>query len=129
MSQFPTMNPELEQSERNPFASMGGLPAPGEIPPSYWHFESIDKSQYVPTFHQLGPREGKVSGSDVKPILVESGLPNEQLAQIWRLADFDNDGYMDIDEFCIAMHLIKAVQNGAQLPDKLPATLMPNRKF
>ncbi|KAG2194106.1 hypothetical protein INT47_003049 [Mucor saturninus] len=129
MSQFPTMNPELNQSERNPFAEAGGIPGPGEIPPSYWNFDSIDKNSYLPSFQRLGPREGKVSGADVKPILMESGLPTEQLAQIWRLADFDNDGYMDIDEFCIAMHLIKAMQNGAQLPDKLPHTLMPNRKF
>ncbi|KAI8351768.1 P-loop containing nucleoside triphosphate hydrolase protein [Choanephora cucurbitarum] len=128
MSQFPTMNPELQQSERNPFQA-SVMPGPGEVPPSYWHFESIDKGAYLPRFHQLGPREGKVSGSEVKPILMESGLGNDQLAQIWRLSDFDNDGYMDIDEFCIAMHLIKAVQNGAQLPEKLPATLMPNRKF
>ncbi|EPB88290.1 hypothetical protein HMPREF1544_04874 [Mucor circinelloides 1006PhL] len=128
MSQFPTMNPELEQNERNPFQA-DSVPGPGEFPPSYWHFDSIDKHKYLPQFQSLGPRDGKVSGGDVKPILMESGLPNDQLAQIWRLADFDNDGYMDIDEFCIAMHLIKAVHSGAQLPEKLPATLMPNRKF
>ncbi|RCI04685.1 hypothetical protein CU098_002986 [Rhizopus stolonifer] len=128
MSQFPTGNPELQQSERNPFQD-AMLPGPGEVPPSYWHFDSIDKNAYLHRFQQLGPREGKVSGADVKPILMESGLANEQLAQIWRLSDFDNDGYMDLDEFCIAMHLIKAVQNGAQLPEKLPSTLLPNRKF
>lgn len=122
------MNPELEQNERNPFQA-DSIPGPGEFPPSYWHFDSIDKHKYLPQFQSLGPRDGKVSGGDVKPILMESGLPNDQLAQIWRLADFDNDGYMDIDEFCIAMHLIKAVHSGAQLPEKLPATLMPNRKF
>jgi EH domain-containing protein 3/EH domain-containing protein 1 len=129
MSQFPIANPELEQSQRNPFQEMQSIPGPGELPPSYWHFSSIDKNAHLPRFHQLGPRDGKVSGADVKPVLVESGLMNDQLAQIWRLSDFDNDGYMDIDEFCIAVHLIKAVQNGAQLPEKLPATLMPNRKF
>jgi EH domain-containing protein 3/EH domain-containing protein 1 len=128
MSQFPTVNPELGRSEKNPFQA-DSAPRPGEIPPSYWHFESIDKSMYFPRFQQLGPRDGKVSGADVKPVLMESGLPNDQLAQIWRLADFDNDGYMDIDEYCIAMHLIKAVQSEAQLPEKLPHTLMPTRKF
>lgn len=60
---------------------------------------------------------------------MQSGLPTDQLAQIWRLSDFDKDGYMDTDEFCITMHLIKAVQNGAQLPEKFPSTLLPNRKF
>ncbi|KAG1472114.1 hypothetical protein G6F56_001731 [Rhizopus delemar] len=103
MSQFPTMNPELGRSERNPF---GESLLPG-----------------------LGLRHGKVSGAAIKPLLMQSGLPTDQLAQIWRLSDFDKDGYMDTDEFCITMHLIKAVQNGAQLPEKFPSTLLPNRKF
>lgn len=126
MSQFPTMNPELSQTERNPFQVYDNEQ---DVPPSYWNSESIETHLYTPMFHQLGPREGKVSGADVKPILMESGLPNNELAQVWRLADFDNDGYLDMDEFCIAMHLIKAVKNGAQLPEKLPSSLMPNRKF
>lgn len=128
MSQFPTANPELGQNERNPFQE-SAVSRPGEIPPSYWHFDSIDKNSYAPSFFQLGPRDGKASGTEIKPVLMQSGLPTDQLAHIWRLADFDNDGYMDLDEFSIAMHLIKAVQNGAQLPEKLPATLLPNRKF
>lgn len=128
MSSFPMANPELEQAKRNPFDDFS-QPAPGEVPPSYWHFSSIDKPSYTPTFNGLHPREGKVSGAAIKPILIESGLPNDTLAQIWRLADLDGDGYMDIDEFSIAMHLIKAVQNGGQLPEKLPSTMLPPRIF
>ncbi|KAF7725112.1 hypothetical protein EC973_000438 [Apophysomyces ossiformis] len=130
MSMFPMVNPELDAAQRNPFEEFGGpAPAPGELPPSYWNFSSVDKSSYLSRFQSLGPREGKISGGNVKPVLMESGLPNDILAQIWRLADFDNDGYMDIDEFSIAMHLIKAVQSGGQLPEKLPSTMLPNRKF
>lgn len=127
MSSFPTSNPELEQSKRNPFDDFSQPPAPGELPPSYWHFSSVDRSSYTAMFHELHPREGKVSGAAIKPVLMESGLPNDTLAQIWRLADLDGDGYMDIDEFSIAMHLIKAVQNGGQLPQKLPSTMLPPR--
>ncbi|KAI8637864.1 P-loop containing nucleoside triphosphate hydrolase protein [Parasitella parasitica] len=128
MTQFPCANPELEKNERNPFQA-DSAPGPGEFPPSYWHFEAIDKQNHLPKFNSLRSRDGKVSGADVRPVLMESGLKNDQLAHVWRLADFDNDGYMDIDEFCIAMHLIQAAQGGAELPEKLPATLMPNRKF
>lgn len=125
---FPTVNPELDESQRNPFEEFT-QPAEGELPPSYWHFSSIDKPSYIPIFQSLHPREGKVSGAAVKPVLMDSGLPNDQLAQIWRLSDFDGDGYMDVDEFSVAMHLIKAVQSGGQLPEKLPSTMLPNRKF
>ncbi|KAI9321458.1 P-loop containing nucleoside triphosphate hydrolase protein [Dichotomocladium elegans] len=128
MSRFPTINPELEQSQRNPFEEFD-QPAHGELPPSYWHFSSVDKTSYIPTFQGLRPREGRVNGGTIKPILMDSGLPNDILAQIWRLADLDGDGYMDLDEFSIAMHLIKAAKNGARLPEKLPSTMLPQRKF
>ncbi|KAG2222551.1 hypothetical protein INT45_002682 [Circinella minor] len=128
MSRFPMMNPELEKSQRNPFEEFGHA-SENDIPPSYWDFTSIDKTSYIPMFQGLHPREGRVNGGSVKPILMDSGLPNDILAQIWRLSDFDGDGYMDVDEFSIAMHLIKAVKNGAELPEKLPSTLLPPRKF
>ncbi|KAL7318147.1 hypothetical protein PS15m_004406 [Mucor circinelloides] len=132
MSQFPTGNPELEKSQLNPFDMSQGNPEVvhnGQLPPSFWEYSNLDKSSYMPTFQSLHPRDGMVSGVNVKPILVETGLPNDVLADIWRLADWDNDGYLDADQFGVAMHLIKAVQLGAQLPPKLPPSLMPTRKI
>lgn len=132
MSQFPTSNPELEKSQLNPFDMAQGnseVVHNGQLPPSFWEYSNLDKSSYMPAFQSLHPRDGMVSGASVKPILVETGLPNDVLAEIWRLADWDNDGYLDADQFGVAMHLIKAVQLGAQLPPKLPASLMPTRKI
>lgn len=131
MSRFPTGNPELAEAQRNPFdfADEPQNMTPGELPESFWNFSSIDKNSYHPLFQSLHPRDGKVSGSAVKPILMESGLANDSLAKVWRLADWDDDGYMDLDQFSVAMHLIKASQSGASLPDKLPSTLMPSRKI
>ncbi|KAG1119615.1 hypothetical protein G6F42_012936 [Rhizopus arrhizus] len=132
MSQFPTGNPELEKSQLNPFDMSQGNPEVvhnGQLPPSFWEYSNLDKSSYMPAFQSLHPRDGMVSGVNVKPILVETGLPNDVLADIWRLADWDNDGYLDADQFGVAMHLIKAVQLGAQLPPKLPPSLMPTRKI
>ncbi|KAI8096934.1 P-loop containing nucleoside triphosphate hydrolase protein [Halteromyces radiatus] len=131
MSRFPTGNPELAESQRNPFdmADESQQQINGQLPASFWQFSSIDKNSYYPVFQSSHPRDGKISGGAVKPILMESGLPNDDLAKIWRLADWDADGYMDLDEFSVAMHLIKAVQAGAPLPEKLPSTLMPSRKI
>ncbi|CAO3585133.1 unnamed protein product [Absidia cylindrospora] len=131
MSRFPTGNPELAEAQRNPFdlADEPQNMTPGELPASFWNFSSVDKSSYHPLFQNLHPRDGKVSGGAVKPVLIESGLANDDLAKIWRLSDWDADGYMDLDEFSVAMHLIKAAQGGAPLPDKLPSTLMPSRKI
>ncbi|RUS18734.1 P-loop containing nucleoside triphosphate hydrolase protein [Endogone sp. FLAS-F59071] len=132
MSRFPQGNPLLDVSQRNPFDELNpsfANPKPGEFPPSYWHFSSVDKASYIPVFQSLHPVHGKVAGAVVRPIFVETGLPNDVLAQIWRLADWDGDGYMDVDEFCVAMHLVKAVQTGGELPQTLPATMMPVKKL
>lgn len=131
MSMFPMTNPELAENERNPFEEMGQAEpiAYGQLPSNFWTFAVVDKAHYTPIFQQLHPREGVVPGASVKPVLMESGLPNDVLAHVWRLADWDADGYMDIDQFSVAMHLIKAVQNGVDLPQKLPPSLIPNRKI
>jgi EH domain-containing protein 3/EH domain-containing protein 1 len=130
MAKFPTGNPELAESQRNPFDIEDETQpaADGELPASFWNYSSVDKNNYNPLFQSLHPRDGKVNGNAVKPVLMESGLSNDDLAKIWRLADWDGDGYMDLDEFSVAMHLITAVQRGAYLPEKLPSTLMPSRK-
>ncbi|ORX56965.1 hypothetical protein DM01DRAFT_1334522 [Hesseltinella vesiculosa] len=131
MQQFPQGNPELAEAERNPF-DMDAPAEPGidgELPPSYWHFSSVDTPTYARMFQELKPRDGKLSGAACKPALMDSGLPNDLLAKVWRLADWDSDGYMDVDEFSVAMHLIKAVQSGASLPEKLPADMIPSRKL
>ncbi|RUO95480.1 hypothetical protein BC936DRAFT_143931, partial [Jimgerdemannia flammicorona] len=128
MAKFPQGNPLLDVSQRNPFDSLNPsfvTPKDGEFPPSYWHFSSVDKPTYVPMFQALNPVRGKVAGAEVRPVLVDTGLPNDTLAKIWRLADWDSDGYMDIDEFCVAMHLTKAVQTGGELPETLPQTMLP----
>ncbi|KAI9495824.1 P-loop containing nucleoside triphosphate hydrolase protein [Zychaea mexicana] len=131
MSMFPMGNPELAETERNPFEDMDSAQPTeyGQLPANFWNFSSVDKSSYTSVFQRLHPRDGVVSGANVKPVLTETGLPTDMLAKVWRLADWDGDGYMDIDEFSVAMHLIKALENGAEIPEKLPSTLMPNRKI
>jgi EH domain-containing protein 3/EH domain-containing protein 1 len=132
MSRFPHGNPELEKNQLNPFDQMDANPEVvhnGQLPPAFWDYTMLDKDAYLPAFHNLKPRDGLVSGAAVKPILVGTGLSNDMLATIWRLSDWDNDGYFDSDQFCVAMHLIKAVELGAELPDKLPQSMIPNRKI
>ncbi|KAI8361767.1 P-loop containing nucleoside triphosphate hydrolase protein [Blakeslea trispora] len=132
MSRFPTGNPELEKSQLNPFdmpeTNMEEV-VNGQLPAAFWDFNNLDKNSYMPIFQTLHPRDGQVSGAAVKPVLEESGLSTRQLADVWRLSDWDSDGYLDADQFGVAMHLIKAIQLGAQLPDKLPSSMMPGRKL
>ncbi len=98
---------------------------PEVAPEDPWQWDSVDRSRYSLKFHALNPVDGKLSGSVVKPILVESELPVAELGLIWGLADLTRDGYMDADEFAIAMHLIKLRKAGVELPKMLPETLIP----
>ncbi|KAG1150667.1 hypothetical protein G6F37_007883 [Rhizopus arrhizus] len=132
MSRFPMGNPELDKSRVNPFdqpIADEQVIKNGQLPSSFWDCSQLDKSSYLPIFQSLHPRDGLVSGANVKPLLENSGLPNDALAHIWRLADWDSDGYLDSDQFGVALHLIKAVEMGTQLPDKLPPSMIPNRKI
>ncbi|KAI8598245.1 hypothetical protein EDD21DRAFT_383042 [Dissophora ornata] len=134
MTRFPHhVNPLLELSQKNPFL---GPPEPfnvlntnanGDIPPSYWHFSSVDRATARPIFQSLNPIEGKVNGSTAKPYMMSTGLTVEVLAKIWTLADWTCDGYLSEDEFAVALHLVRAVESGGEsvLPDSLPESMLP----
>lgn len=60
--------------------------------------------------------------------MVKSKLPNNVLGKIWKLSDLDKDGYLDNDEFALAMHLIEVKLGGYDLPTELPDHLVPPSK-
>ena len=93
-------------------------------------------------FSAAGPQEGKLTGAQVKPVMLQSSLPSTVLAkvenifvvaqkyfgcvhQVWTLADADGDGLLDEAEFCLAMYLIDHKLSGHDLPASLPPHLRP----
>lgn len=42
----------------------------------------------------------------VKEFFERSNLDKSELGQIWALADVNTDGWLNVDEFCVAMHLV-----------------------
>ncbi|XP_036365508.1 intersectin-1 isoform X5 [Octopus sinensis] len=102
--------------------SMNQSPAP-----SPWVITPQKKQQYVQMFAtQDRNQQGYIMGVDARPLLLNSGLPQPILAQIWNLSDVDSDGKLSCDEFCIAMHLIDVARTGQPLPAKLPPSLHPS---
>mmetsp|Transcript_22227 Transcript_22227/g.44582 ORF Transcript_22227/g.44582 Transcript_22227/m.44582 type:complete len:95 (+) Transcript_22227:1677-1961(+) len=81
-------------------------------------------------FQSLGPVGGKLTGQQAKGMLMKSGLPVEQLRDIWRLSDIDRDGKLDADEFTVAMFLIDSLRRKrmTQLPQTLPYNVIPPSK-
>ncbi|XP_067051383.1 intersectin-1-like [Acropora muricata] len=70
-------------------------------------------------------KTGFLSGDQARSILIQSGLSQGILAQIWNLSDLDKDGQLNIEEFAIAMHFVEVAKVGQALPPTVPQELLP----
>lgn len=102
-----------------------------------------DRARTDPIFEGLDPIDGKIGGAGkktsilfhfkftnfsflaAKSELLKSKLPNSVLSKIWKLSDVDCDGFLDVEEFALAMHLINVKIDGNELPPVLPDHLIP----
>ncbi|KAK7503998.1 hypothetical protein BaRGS_00004730 [Batillaria attramentaria] len=103
------------------------VPAP-VVGGAAWDIKPSEKSKYDQVFDSLGPVNNMLGGDKVKPVLLNSKLPVDVLGRIWDLSDVDKDGFLDRDEFAVAMHLVYRAREGDQTPMVLPPGLIPPSK-
>eukprot|EP00731_Ephydatia_muelleri_P017986 Em0011g26a len=84
--------------------------------------------KFEAVFQSLQPVANKLSGEKAKPVLLATQLPTDVLGKIWSLADVDKDGFLDGEEFLIAMILASLCREGETLPVSLPPGLVPATK-
>ena len=89
----------------------------GRPSPQQFHF-------YRSVFLSHANAAGFLLGQPAYSILSQSGLPQEDLAKIWDLADVGKDGMLDFQEFMVAMHLIFRRLHGFVLPAALTGLQM-----
>ncbi|XP_068126540.1 intersectin-1 isoform X2 [Hyperolius riggenbachi] len=89
-----------------------------------WTITVEERAKHDQQFHGLKPTSGYITGDQARNFFLQSGLHPPVLAQIWALADMNNDGKMDQLEFSIAMKLIKLKLQGYPLPSALPAAML-----
>ncbi|XP_069801690.1 intersectin-1 isoform X4 [Dendropsophus ebraccatus] len=89
-----------------------------------WAITVEERAKHDQQFHGLQPTGGYITGDQARNFFLQSGLHPPVLAQIWALADMNNDGRMDQLEFSIAMKLIKLKLQGYPLPSALPAAML-----
>ncbi|CAK5118517.1 unnamed protein product [Meloidogyne enterolobii] len=93
-----------------------------------WAIGLNDLQKYEAIFNSLGPVDGRLSGNQCRPVLLNSQLPKGILAKIWDLADIDADGFLDKPEFCVALHLVYRSLQNDPMPERLPLALVPPEK-
>ncbi|XP_043364120.1 intersectin-1 isoform X4 [Dermochelys coriacea] len=102
---------------------MAQFPSPFGGNLDIWAITVEERAKHDQQFHSLKPTSGFITGDQARNFFFQSGLPQPVLAQIWALADMNNDGRMDQMEFSIAMKLIKLKLQGYQLPSALPSAM------
>lgn len=117
-------NPGATSIGANPFDMGGDVNVVGA-----WAVDLSTKTKYDNEFQQY-QQNNKITGKQAKPILMGSGLETAVLRKLWTLADLDQDGALDADEFAVAKYLIDSLASGmlASLPDELPERVIPPSK-
>ncbi|KAJ8908159.1 hypothetical protein NDN08_008253 [Rhodosorus marinus] len=122
----------IQESAENPFSDSFENDSGLEVDQDHWVVSAADKTKWTNSFYQLGPsgHPPTVTGQQVRPIMVDSGLPTQALRKIWDLVDISGRGALDDEEFALAMHVISdAKVNGVEsIPDELPHSFLPPSK-
>ncbi|VBB32278.1 unnamed protein product, partial [Acanthocheilonema viteae] len=102
---------------------------------SLYGMSEEQKAYYTKCFNYLMKKtagyidlNGAICGANeyVVEFFKRSGLNREKLSKIWSLSDVNEDGYLDLNEFSAAMHLIVLhIKGHIPIPDVIPFEISP----
>ena len=116
---------------RPPYVAPQGQPpgGPRQQASLDWVVSPHEKAQFDTIFSKVDTTgRGSITGDQAVGFFSNSRLPEDDLAQIWDLADINSEGQLSRDEFAVAMYLIRQQLNKkgqGVLPQSLPLNLVP----
>lgn len=94
-----------------------------------WAVTAKAMEKWRQVFTSLNPTgtPPSLEGTAVRDVMIQSGLPQDALRKIWDLSDIDGNGVLDLEEFAVAMTLIRRARSDgiSAIPDQLPMELIP----
>ncbi|ORX82089.1 hypothetical protein K493DRAFT_320527 [Basidiobolus meristosporus CBS 931.73] len=120
--------PTTERVEANPRSiSLNNSPfIPKNAPEEDWAIKPEDKAKFDRFFTTIDiNQKGYITGEEAVQYFLRSKLPEAVLAQIWDLADINQSGQLNREEFAVSMYLIQLKLSGGELPQVLPRSLIP----
>ncbi|XP_053481265.1 epidermal growth factor receptor substrate 15 isoform X3 [Ictalurus furcatus] len=85
---------------------------------------------YDKYYRQVDPSgSGRVAATDAALFLKRSGLSDLVLGKIWDLADSECKGFLNKQQFFVALRLVACAQNGFEVAHKNLTVAVPSPKF
>ncbi|KAI0637250.1 EF-hand [Trametes polyzona] len=100
---------------------------PSQPPSPRWEITPAIRVQAEHIFSSLDPRNrGRVKGEAAHAYLRQAGLSSNASNRILDLTDVGRKGFLNRDEFCVAMLFMKIRKDGHHIPSTLPPGLLPD---
>lgn len=101
-------------------------PSIPESPSMEWAIPQSSKLKYTQMFNAADKlRQGFLTGTQARGILLQTNVPQSNLAKIWAMSDRDSDGRLGCEEFVLALYLCEMFVTGKPVPAELPPELIP----
>ncbi|SCL92822.1 formin 2, putative [Plasmodium berghei] len=101
-----------------------------------WGIEITEKEEYKRIFKKLDiNNEEKIEGNMIREYYLNtSNISICELMQIFHISDYDNDGYLDFDQFCVMNKIVeirkvKEINIPLSIPKKLFNSINPDRNL
>ncbi|KAI5693118.1 hypothetical protein M8J75_009008 [Diaphorina citri] len=122
----PAKRKALEHNKVGPPPLVPPPPAVAVPAPAPWVVSAEDQARYEAMFVKAdADQDGFVNGPEIKHVFLSCNLAQSVLANIWSLADMNQVGKLNKEQFCLAMWLVQQALKGHDLPSSLTPEMVP----